>query len=176
MSTAYYSHLSYEAPLSDQSMFEAARGGVWAPSLELLLSFGSGLWLLEMILVLPTPMFMLVAWCVGMPIPDLISPGQADILAGRKTEASNQLEEMIGAGTRHQNPIPVSSAVFNMLKIIEGTPGGLVGNSSAAAANKNELIRIIGRSNSVVELKYWLLRFLTLMSFLAAIYFFIFHD
>jgi hypothetical protein len=86
-----------------EGLFEAARGGVWSPSMELLLSFGAGPWLLEMILVLPGPLFALAANCVGVPRSDLLSPGQFDISVGRKTETWNQLDELVSAGQRYSN-------------------------------------------------------------------------
>ena len=161
--------------LSKQCLFDAAKGGAWAPSLELILSFGAGLWMLEMILVLPGPFFTLCALLLGLPMSDENSPGQVDVAAGRKTDVAAQLEELTDAGSRYQNPMPVTKAVLNKLRIIEGTPGGLVGNASAISANKAELLSIIGKSNSVVELRFWILRLLTMLSFVGAIFFFLFH-
>lgn len=131
--------------------------------------------MLEMILVFPDPLFTLCALLLGLPMSNEISPGQADVVAGKKTDAADQLEELTDAGSRYHNPMSVTKAVLNKLRIIEGTPGGLVGNSSAISANKSELLSIIGKSNSVVELRYWILRLFTFLSFAGAIFFFLFH-
>ncbi len=53
-------------------------------------------WLLELVLVLPTPFFTLVFWLLGLfPRPHLISPGQMDLCEGRQTMASAHLSEIV---------------------------------------------------------------------------------
>lgn len=63
----------------------AAKGGKWKPDL-LLISNLITPWMLEMILVLPDALFSAIAYALGLlPHPYLISPGQMDLMEGRRT-------------------------------------------------------------------------------------------
>ena len=84
----------------------AARGGKWAPDL-LLISSSLTPWRLEMILALPDALFWPVFWALGL-LPDaglkLMSPGQLDIVEGRKSMVDWHFAEIVqvrGAGWFH---------------------------------------------------------------------------
>lgn len=74
----------------------ASRGGQWKPDL-----LGVSSWLtpffLEMILVLPQPIFALAFYLAVGPLQDGCagSPGQQDLLEGRKTSNDWQLGEIL---------------------------------------------------------------------------------
>lgn len=81
-----------------QALTLAARGGKWAPELLLITSM-LNMWLLEMILALPGPLFTLVYWFFGMFAPgDVVSPIQLDLSEGRKSMASWHLSELVEVG------------------------------------------------------------------------------
>ena len=50
--------------------------------------------LLEMILLLPWPLFYLCMVLTDLPCPDLPSPACADLVEGRNTMASTYIEEL----------------------------------------------------------------------------------
>lgn len=53
-------------------------------------------WLLELLLVLPTPLFMPIFWALGLyPRANLISPGQLDLSEGRQSMAATHLSEIV---------------------------------------------------------------------------------
>lgn len=63
----------------------AAKGGKWKPDL-LLISNLITPWILEMILVLPDALYYAIAHALGLlPHPYLISPGQMDLMEGRRS-------------------------------------------------------------------------------------------
>jgi len=64
---------------------KAAKGGKWKPDLIVINNFITP-WILEMILVLPDTLFYVIASSIGLlPQPYLISPGQLDLMEGRKS-------------------------------------------------------------------------------------------
>ena len=141
------------------------------------LSFGVGLRLLEMILLLPWPIFNLVAYFIGLPMSEFCAPGQLDIASGRRTEEAKNIEELVSAGMRHSSPLPVCSAVLRLLQSLEENQGGGTScNSLQALTSKAELLGVIGDSNSIAEYRFWIVRLLTLISFLVAFYFFLVHE
>ena len=74
----------------------ASRGGAWKPDL-----MGVSTWLtpfmLEMMLILPQPLFTLGFYFAVGSLPDagLGSPGQQDLSEGRKTMIDAQLGELV---------------------------------------------------------------------------------
>ncbi len=167
-----------------QSLFEAARGGSWKPSLETVLSFASTPWALEMLLVFPGPLFSFVAWVTQIPQPSLPSPSQVDLSCGRKTAGSIQLKEIIDAGARHNNKMPVCCAVYDAVMVREGinsaSPSRPTPKRSQPLVSSDDpvlkhLITIIGKSNSVVEMNFWILRATMAVSVLFLFYFFFIH-
>lgn len=73
----------------------AARGGGWKPDL-LLISEILSVKMYEMMLLLPNFLFIPIAWLVGaLPSATIISPGQLDLIEGRRTTASKTLTELV---------------------------------------------------------------------------------
>ncbi len=138
-----------------------------------MLSFGATLWFLEMSLVLPGPLFQIVAMVINLPQPTLLSPAQIDMQLGRTLAAIEQLQQLVDAGIRHNHPMIVCVTVLQLLKRAETEGPRFQGNLSNFS--KEELIRLIGKSNTVTEFWYWMLRLITFVSLLFVLYFFIFH-
>lgn len=73
----------------------AARGGGWKPEF-LLISEIMTVKMYEMFLLLPNFLFIPLAWILGtLPNANIISPGQLDIIEGRRTATSKALAELI---------------------------------------------------------------------------------
>jgi hypothetical protein len=97
----------------------AARGGKWKPDL-LLVQSSLTPWVVEMMLVLPNPLFMLCFWFFNMlPDDSLISPGQMDITEGKKSMVDWHYAELVQAAERHKYDSPVSKAVLAQLRSVE---------------------------------------------------------
>lgn len=73
----------------------AARGGGWKPEF-LLLSEMMSVKMFEMLLLTPNFIFIPIAWLFGvLPAANIISPGQFDLIEGRKTVTSTTLGELV---------------------------------------------------------------------------------
>jgi hypothetical protein len=73
----------------------AARGGKWKPDL-LLIHSSLTPWMLEMALALPNPLFYLVFYFLRLlPEGALMSPGQLDIVEGRKSMVDWHFAELV---------------------------------------------------------------------------------
>jgi hypothetical protein len=73
----------------------AARGGKWKPDL-LLIHSSLTPWMLEMALALPNPLFYLVFYLLRLlPEGALMSPGQLDIVEGRKSMVDWHFAELV---------------------------------------------------------------------------------
>lgn len=89
----------YLVRLFTQTLLLASRDGKWKPELLLVTSM-LNVWLLELALALPAPLFSLVFWSFGLyPKPHLISPGQMDLSEGRATMTSVHLNEIVEVRT-----------------------------------------------------------------------------
>ena len=90
--------LSHYLKMCFQALKLAARGGKWAPDILLITSM-LNVWLLEMILALPGPLFALAYWFFGLYAPhEVVSPIQLDLVEGRKSMASWHLSELVEVG------------------------------------------------------------------------------
>lgn len=120
----------------------AAKGGVWKPDL-LLINANLTPWMLEMILALPDALFFATFWWLRLlPAAGVISPGQLDIVEGRKSMLDWHFAEIVQvsccfggcywckrcfissfffsqAGERHKYDAPVCTLVLQQLKAIE---------------------------------------------------------
>jgi len=73
----------------------AAKGGVWKPDL-LLINANLTPWVLEMILALPNALFFAAFWWLRLlPGAGVISPGQLDIVEGRKSMLDWHFPEIV---------------------------------------------------------------------------------
>mmetsp|Transcript_25189 Transcript_25189/g.41974 ORF Transcript_25189/g.41974 Transcript_25189/m.41974 type:complete len:483 (+) Transcript_25189:186-1634(+) len=101
---------------------KAAKGGKWKPDLTLLNPSLSS-WLLEMMLVMPDALFWSLFWFYGLvPDPTICSPGQLDLMEGRKSMAVDwHFAELVSAGQRHRYDAPVSTIVLQQLQALEAS-------------------------------------------------------
>ena len=73
----------------------AAKGGAWEPNILLISSMLSPK-LFEMLLLLPTPLFNLIYFLLGLfPPAYVMSPGQQDLIEGRKTMTFAHINELV---------------------------------------------------------------------------------
>jgi len=78
----------------------AAKGGVWKPDL-LLIHPNLTPWVLEMVLALPDALFFSVFWWLRLlPATGIISPGQLDIVEGRKSMLDWHFAELVQVRVR----------------------------------------------------------------------------
>lgn len=78
-----------------KTLAAAARGGAWEPNILMISSMLSPK-LFEMLLLFPTPFFNLIYYLLGLfPPQHIMSPGQQDIMEGRKTMTFAHLNELI---------------------------------------------------------------------------------
>jgi hypothetical protein len=77
-------------------------------------------WRLEVLLVLPDPLFWSAFWFLGLlPPAALMSPGQLDLAQGRKSMLDWHFAEMVQAGDRHRYEAPVCCTVLRHLRQVE---------------------------------------------------------
>ena len=134
--------------------------------------------------MLPGPLFSLVAWITQIPQPSLPSPSQVDLNSGRKSAGSSQLKELLDAGARHSNKMPVCNAVYDAIMVREGINSATPIRPTAKRVQPlvssddpvlKHLNTIIGKSNSVVERNFWILRASMAISLFILFYFFFIH-
>ena len=122
-------------------------------------------------------------------MPRLPSPGQVDILSGRPTATRLHLKELVDSAARHQHPVPICSLLLDKIAIIETT--ALLQQQTLGVGSRHlmsvdesqraadimfkEVMNMLGRSQSSIELKYWVLRSVTFVSFVVMVYFLVFH-
>lgn len=161
-----------------QSLLDAARGGTWRPSMETVLRFSTSPWVLEMALVLPSVLYSLAAWVLRVPAPALPSPGLVDIAAGRKTDASVHLQELVDAGKKYNHQMGVCGAVLAMLEAVELSPSPPQSQNTQAltriVSDKDprlgNLLRVVGISSSQLEVRFWTVRAAAALSLLYLLY------
>jgi hypothetical protein len=146
--------------------------------METVLRFSASPWVLEMALVLPSLLFSLGAYVLSVPAPALPSPGLVDVAAGRRTDASLHLQELVDAGKKYKHQMGVCGAVLAMLEAVELSPqqqqhptsqklSRIVSDDDPRLGN---LLRVVGISSSQLEVRFWAVRAATLLSFLALLY------
>ena len=117
-------------------------------------------------------------------MPNIISPGQVDILAGRSTMARIQLDELVRAGIRHKMKMPICMAVLEQLIVLENSLSNPLSNSSPGLSQFEALEKRILAQEAAVgkmgdssrELTIWTFRFLAFLSFVAVAYFIFIHE
>jgi hypothetical protein len=78
-----------------QTLIAAAGGGSWKPDILLISSILSPK-LLEIALIMPNFVFNFLFYILDIfPTPNVISPGQFDLMEGRKTMTTNYLSELV---------------------------------------------------------------------------------
>ncbi len=188
-----------------QTLSIASRGGAWKPDLLLLTTMLSP-WLLELLLVLPTFLFVPIFWALGLYFkPQLISPGQLDLSEGRRSMAAAHLSEIVEvvmngfvviilliiilrvlqAGKRNNYPCQVCSLVLDKLRLIENgldrtntTLSSVSYSADHMGALESEVRAIMAAKGhaSVSELWFWVVRGLGVLSVLFMVVFLFLHD
>jgi len=167
-----------------KALVKAAKGGEWKPDFLLISPYLSP-WVYEMILVLPDPLYYLLAWSLGfLPTRDVISPGQFDIAEGRRSTCVSQLNELIELGEQYKSPMPVTASLLLAIKAREEAVGAQIPGANAASKEGVDMLDSAmslerggtGRLKSERELVASLLRLLTIISFLGLLWFFFIHD
>jgi ketopantoate reductase len=177
---AIYAHMVRE---SKDTLVMAGREG-WKVDMTLILDavFVSSIWAFEMLLVLPTPLFYLIARPIGIAIfgsNATTGPTQVDVLQGRKSMANWRLEGLLRIGKAHGKPMPTCTEVLRLIKCIEAASRDVSETSSKLMKRGEEHLRSLqqialsrGTSSSAVEFKAYFIRFLFLCSLLCFILFF----
>ena len=152
-------------------MFRRAAGsGAWRPDLSAVCLLSPKL--LELVLVLPTPLFHAIAYLTRLRAPDVCSPLLWDISNGRATNVQWQLEELVSAGKRHQQDMPVSSALLGQVLALEqsvvGRPHVVSGSPQSLAAI--ERLVFASTPHAVKEVRNWTMKFFVVCLFIVSIY------
>ncbi len=78
-----------------QALTAASNGGGWEPSFHLIKGVLSPK-LFELLLLLPNPFFQAAYWLLGLQLSfPVMSPGQQDLMEGRRTMTSTNLQELV---------------------------------------------------------------------------------
>lgn len=147
-------------------------GGGWKPDMELMVPWMTP-WRLEMVLLLPGPLFRLLAWLVDLPAPPLPSTLLVDCLDGRKSMVAVHLGELVKIAKRNNCHAPVCAAVLSKCLEVEATVG-----SRRSAQHTQDLLESLRADMWAggAELRYWAVRATIALSLLALAYFFFVHE
>mmetsp|Transcript_24897 Transcript_24897/g.36716 ORF Transcript_24897/g.36716 Transcript_24897/m.36716 type:complete len:422 (-) Transcript_24897:140-1405(-) len=156
---------------SSEALLAAAAGGNWKPDLRPISNLITP-WLLEMMLVLPTPIFYCVVMLTGLPLPPLPSTGVVDVVAKRSCYLRHHLKELVDSGEKHHASMPLCAHILAKLDLINSPAG------TATLIKGNVLLeakQIIGKSSSAAEVMYWVTRTATVFCFVVVMYFLFLH-
>lgn len=151
-----------------QGLRKAAGRGGWRPSLQLICGLAPKA--LELLLVLPDPLFWLVARVCGLSIEELPSPLLQDLTEGRDTNLLWGLEELVSMGKRYGVRQPVCELVLAHLRAVECAQAGGYTNSLHMLATVESLVFTGRAASSVTELRWWVLRLLACASLFYSLY------
>lgn len=171
---------------SNEVLCCAARGGVWKPDLLLMTSWLSPK-LLELLVIMPDPLFSLLFWALGLlPAQGVISPGQLDLAEGRRTMACVNLQELVDVGKRNGQPCPLSELVLRCLQQVEAGQSAHIGGPAGGHFSYHstdlvqhvmqELPTLYGNHPSMQEMMYWMSRAAAALSLLGLLAFLLYHD
>lgn len=154
-------------------------GGGWAPDLLLICSSFGTPWLLEMILTMWTfGGFLLVSWLVGFSYSPFASPGIYDHHERKRSLVRQHMQELLSSGEKYRMRMPVTSAVYDRLAQLEDDPSGTQGTDSLFIGELTSLVEehhVKSKSGSIHEARYWVIRYITILSLLNAAYFLFIH-
>eukprot|EP00599_Poterioochromonas_sp_BG-1_P001738 CAMPEP_0173149196 /NCGR_PEP_ID=MMETSP1105-20130129/10183_1 /TAXON_ID=2985 /ORGANISM="Ochromonas sp., Strain BG-1" /LENGTH=398 /DNA_ID=CAMNT_0014064019 /DNA_START=36 /DNA_END=1229 /DNA_ORIENTATION=+ len=146
------------------SLFVASKGGTWKPDLLLISSIISPK-LLELMLIMPDFVFNLLIYLLDLsPNGQVISPGQFDLMEGRKTQTSLYLKEMVEVGKRYNSASPACELILKTIEAIEshldtgiGGAGRLHSYSTTnyMAIIQSEMEQLYPIHDTVSELQFW---------------------
>jgi len=160
----------------NRTLSAAAGSGRWKPDLQLITSLSPKF--LEMILVLPNPLFRAISQLLDLSFSSVISPIQYDLSDHRETTIQWSLEEIINTGKTCHVHMPICEIILAHIRAVECMGvGGKVGYSTAPQVLAT-VEQIIFKSTpiSVLELRYWAIRLLILLSVIPVLYFILFHE
>ena len=156
-------------------------GGGWVPDLYLVSSTGASPWWLEMLLTMWTYYgFMAACWVGSFRFSPFASPGVFDHADRRRSLVRLQLEELLSSGEKYHMRMPVTSAVCDRLVELEDRASG-VSNNNSNTLFISELSRLVeehhfkSKNGSIHEARYWVVRYLTVLSIINALYFLFIH-
>lgn len=97
----------------------AAKGGGWKPEMLLICEL-INMKMFEMLLIMPNIIFLPMCWILGIwPNTAVISPGQLDLIEGRRTTATSTLSELVTVSVS----FPLSSTGCSSLLLYWHTDG-----------------------------------------------------
>ena len=88
------------------------------------------------------------------------------------------MQELLASGEKYNMKMPVTAAVYDRLAELESGSGNPVGSQSLFIGELNNLVQeyhIASRNGSIHEARYWLVRFVTILSIMNALYFLLIH-
>ena len=156
-------------------------GGGWTPDLLLICSSYGSPWLLEMLLTMWTYTgFMLACYLAGFSFSPFVSSGIFDRGERRQTLIRVQMQELLASGEKYHMKMPVTAAVYDRLAQLEdGTGAGVIsGSQTLFIGELNNLVQeyhVHSKNGSIHEARYWVVRFVTMVSILNALYFLFIH-
>lgn len=180
-------YLSLTLTSQKKALKAASRGGGWTPDLLLVCSSITVTpWVLQMMLMFPSPIFNLFAFVVGIPMPNVISPGLLDHCEGRSSATKDYLSELLKNGNKYGANMKVCNYLYDVISQMEGNAkeNAITANAKKMKLDLNqprnnkvflECKAIIGKSNSQAELIYWIVRAITVFSLLVMFYFVVIH-
>jgi hypothetical protein len=116
----------------------------------------------------------------GFGFSPFSSPGITDRIERRKSLVLQQLEELMASGEKYNMRMPVTTAVCEELIGLEDTHiwGSREVGPELFLGRLNRLVEehhFKSKNGSIHEARYWLVRFLTVLSIVNALYFLLIH-
>eukprot|EP01039_Chlorochromonas_danica_P000075 gene75-82_t len=165
-------------------LIASAKDNVWKPDMLLVTQWLTPK-LVELILVLPQPFFTLLFWLFGLfPRKNIISPGQLDLMEGRKSIATLNLQELVLVADRNKVPCPLIKLVADALHHTESSFEAHIGSRQFVSYDNVDVLTPIVQAlpaiytshHSVQELFYWVVRVAGVTALLGALIFLFIHD
>lgn len=136
-------------------------------------------------LVLPAPLFSLGFWFFGLfPREGVISPGQFDLMENRKTMAVFNLREVVDVARRNKVACPLTELVLSVLQRVESAQEARVGSKAYSSYHSSDLLQEIAHQipelypthDSLLELRYWLVRIAAAAALVVLFVFLCYHE
>lgn len=160
------------------AMGSASRGNGWTPDMCLVSTLLTPR-LLELLLCLPSPLFDVASYLLGMHFSArLMSPIVSDIQSGRTSNCMNTIKEMITMGSRYSHDMLLTKKIYEKICEIEGAGAGYKSLDCAAAVAEAEAVVYQGRAvhSSLLSLSFVALRVLAVVSAASLLYFLFMHE
>lgn len=166
------------------ALHAASKGGTWKPDMLLICEM-LPMKLYEMLLILPNFLFFPVAAFLGLlPTAKVISPGQHDLMEGRRTMTSFHLAEIVQVGEKYKQPCHICDLVLNEIQQLESVlDNGKFFNLSSKYLQTDMITKVqVGAKKyfptheSFDEFMYYLVRFLAGLTAFGLLIFLFYHD